>query len=130
MDVAARGPLFAQPPVGCFRPEIHRRVGQRFLMGAEMVCTTSQEQVRATEATRRLQEEKLRVETEKLRVGKSTSILVAAAQRDLLSSQISEVRAVVTNLKAVIDLYRLEGSLLEHRAIACPGAEPVAVAED
>ena len=97
--------------------------------GAYIELTRSQEQVRATEATRRLQEEKLRVETEKLRVGKSTSILVAAAQRDLLSSQIAEVRAVVTNIKAMIELYRMEGSLLEHRAISCPGAEPVELAE-
>ncbi len=97
--------------------------------GAYIELTRSEEQVRATEATRKLQEEKLRVETEKLRVGKSTSILVAAAQRDLLSSQIAEVRAVVTNLKAMIELYRLEGSLLEHRGIACPGAEPVALSD-
>ena len=38
-------------------------------------------------------EEKLRTETEKLRVGKSTSFLVAQAQRDLLVSRIAEVRA-------------------------------------
>jgi outer membrane protein TolC len=87
--------------------------------------TRSKEQVRATAATRRLQEVTLRSETEKFRLGKSTSLLVAAAQRDLLSGQIAEVRAVVTNLKAMVELYRLEGSLLEHRAIACPGAEPV-----
>jgi outer membrane protein len=87
--------------------------------------TRSKEQVRATAATRRLQEVTVRAETEKLRLGKSTSLLVAAAQRDLLSSQIAEVRAVVTNIKAMVELYRLEGSLLEHRGIACPGAEPV-----
>jgi outer membrane protein len=51
------------------------------------------EQMAATAATRRLQEEKLRAETEKFRVGKSTSLLVAAAQRDLVSSQIAEVEA-------------------------------------
>ena len=93
--------------------------------GAYIELKRAQEQVRATAATRRLQEEKLRAETEKFRVGKSTSLLVAAVQRDLLSSQITEVRAVVTHLKAIVELRRLEGSLLEYRGIACPGAKPV-----
>ncbi|MBE3096867.1 MAG: TolC family protein [Planctomycetes bacterium] len=85
----------------------------------------SQEQVAATAVTRKLQEEKVRAETEKFRVGKSTTLLVAQAQRDLLASQISEVQAVVANLKAWIEFYRLEGSLLERRGIQCPGREPV-----
>jgi outer membrane protein TolC len=85
----------------------------------------SQEQVAARAVTRKLQEEKVRAETEKFRVGKSTTLLVAQAQRDLLASQISEVQAVVANLKAWIEFYRLEGSLLERRGIQCPGREPV-----
>jgi outer membrane protein TolC len=83
------------------------------------------EQVAATTAARKLQEEKLRAETEKFRVGRSTTLLVAAAQRDLLVSQISEIRAVVNYLKAFVDLYQLEGSLLERRGISAPGREPV-----
>jgi len=83
------------------------------------------EQVAATGATRKLQEEKLRAETEKFRVGKSTSLLVAQAQRDLVASQISEIQAVVNHLKALVELYRLEGSLLERRGISAPGREPV-----
>jgi outer membrane protein len=85
----------------------------------------SQEQVTATAATRRLQEEKLQSETEKFRLGKSTSLLVAQAQRDLVSGQISEVQAVVSYLKAFVELYRLEGSLLDRRGITAPGREPV-----
>ncbi len=85
----------------------------------------AREQVQATAATRRLQEEKLRSETEKFRVGKSTTLLVATAQRDLLSSQLSEVEAVVTHLQALIELRRLEGSLLDHCGVSCPGGEPV-----
>jgi outer membrane protein TolC len=76
-------------------------------------------------ATRRLQEEKLRVETEKFRLGKSTSLLVGQAQRDLLVSQIEELQTVISHLKSFVDLYRLEGSLLERRGIAGPGREPV-----
>ena len=79
----------------------------------------------ATVITRRLQEEKVRAEMEKFRVGKSTTLLVAQTQRDLLLSQINEVMAVVANLKALVELFRFEGSLLERRGIAAPGREPV-----
>jgi outer membrane protein TolC len=88
----------------------------------------AKEQVAATAVTRKLQEEKVRAEMEKFRVGKSTTLLVAQAQRDLLVSQIAEVQALVAYLKSVVEFYRLEGSLLERRGIACPGREPVQVA--
>jgi len=92
---------------------------------AYLEISRSQEQVVATAATGRLQEEKLRSETEKFRLGKSTSFLVAQAQRDFVASQISQVEAVVNYLKALVEMYRLEGSLLERRGIAGPGREPV-----
>ena len=92
---------------------------------AYLEIARSQEQVAATSATRRLQQEKLRSETEKFRIGKSTSLLVAQAQRDFVASQISQVQAVVSFLKALIEIYRLEGSLLERRGIAGPGRESV-----
>jgi outer membrane protein TolC len=92
---------------------------------AYLEIVRAQEQVAATAATRKLQEEKLQAEAEKFRVGKSTSLLVAQAQRDLVASQISEIQAVVNHLKAFVELYRLEGSLLERRGIAGPGREPV-----
>ncbi|MBN2034437.1 MAG: TolC family protein [Deltaproteobacteria bacterium] len=87
--------------------------------------TRAREQIFATSASRRLQEEKLRIETEKLRVGRSTAFLVSQAQRDFLSSQIKEISTVVGYLKALVALYRLEGSLLERRGITAPGREPV-----
>ena len=85
----------------------------------------TKQQIAASTVTRKFDEEKLRTETEKLRVGKSTSFLVAQAQRDLLVSRIAEVRALANYLKALIDLYRQDGSLLERRGIAAPGREPV-----
>jgi outer membrane protein len=85
----------------------------------------AKEQISASRATLELQKEKLRIETEKLRVGRSTAFLVSQAQRDLLSSQIAEVQAVANYLKALVALYRLEGSLLERRGIQAPGQEPV-----
>ncbi len=77
----------------------------------------TRQQIEASTATRKFQEEKLRTETEKFRVGRSTNLLVAQAQRDLLSSRLDEVRAVVNYLKALTDFYRLEGTLLTHRGI-------------
>ncbi len=85
----------------------------------------AREQVTATVATRKLQKETLRAETEKFRVGKSTAMLVARVQRDFVASRITEIEAVITYLKAFIELYRLEGSLLERRGITAPGREPV-----
>jgi outer membrane protein TolC len=83
------------------------------------------EQIKATRATRQSQEENLRVETEKFRVGRSTNFLVAQAQRDLLLSQLTEVQAIANYLKAIVELYRLEGSLLERYGILVPGREPI-----
>ncbi|MCX7787897.1 MAG: TolC family protein [Spirochaetes bacterium] len=76
----------------------------------------------ATSETRRLQEEKLRSEQEKYQVGRSTSILVATAERDLLSARLTEAQAVVNYILAVLNLYKAEGTLLERRGI---DAEPI-----
>ncbi len=85
----------------------------------------TKEQISASSATRKFQEEKMRIETEKFRVGLSTNLFVAQAQRDLLESRINEVQAVVKYLKALVNFYRLEGSLLERRGISAPGRNPV-----
>jgi outer membrane protein TolC len=89
----------------------------------------TKEQVAATAVTRKLQEEKLRVEIEKFRVGLSTSLLVAQTERDLFLSQIAENFAVVNHIKAFVEFYRLEGTLLERRGIASPGRETVKLAD-
>lgn len=83
----------------------------------------ARQQISASSETRKLEEEKLRVETEKFRVGRSTNYLVAQAQRDLLLSQLIEVRSVASYLKALTELFRLEGSLLERRGISAPGGQ-------
>jgi outer membrane protein TolC len=85
----------------------------------------TKQQIAASSVTRKFDEEKFRTETEKMRVGKSTSFQVAQAQRDLLVSRIAEVQALTNYLKALIDLYRQDGSLLERRGISAPGREPV-----
>ena len=70
-------------------------------------------------------EEIVSAEMEKFRVGKSTTLLVAQTQRDLLVSQIRQIEAIVNYLKSFIELYRTEGSLLERRGISAPGRDPV-----
>jgi len=85
---------------------------------------TTQGQKTATVASRRLRAEALRVETEKLNNGKSTSLLVSQAQRDLLVSQVAEVAAQVGYRKALVHLYRVDGSLLERRGLNAPGRQP------
>jgi outer membrane protein len=92
---------------------------------AYIEVTRTREQISATAATRNFQEEKLRAETEKFRVGKSTSLLVGQAQRDFVAGQIAEIEAVANYLKALVALYRLEGSLLHRRGVSAPGTEPV-----
>ncbi|OPZ25261.1 MAG: hypothetical protein BWZ02_02533 [Lentisphaerae bacterium ADurb.BinA184] len=95
------------------------------MRAAYIEVTRTREQIAATAATRRHAEETLRVETEKSRVGKSTSFLVAQAQRDLLQAQVAEVGAVVGCLKAVTELHLQQGALLERRGINAPGATAV-----
>ncbi len=94
--------------------------------GAIIEVTRSREQIAATMATRTAWEEALTAEEEKFRVGKSTSFLVAQAEKDAVSSRIAEVRAVVNTLKSIVDLYRLDGSLLVRRGISAPGLKPAA----
>jgi len=85
----------------------------------------SRQQIDATKATRLAQEAAFHAEQEKLNANKGTSLQVAQAQRDLLSAQLAEVRAVTNHLKALVYLYRLEGSLLYRRGISAPGGDEV-----
>ncbi|MBN1361682.1 MAG: TolC family protein [Sedimentisphaerales bacterium] len=101
------------------------QLAQVDVRSAYIEVNRTRQQIAATTATRESQEENLRAETEKFKVGRSTSLLVAQVQRDLVASQIAETEAVANYLKALVALYRLEGSLLHRRGIAAPGAEPV-----
>lgn len=101
------------------------QLAQVDVRAAYIEVNRTRQQIAATTATRESQEENLRAETEKFKVGRSTSLLVAQVQRDLVASQIAETEAVANYLKALVALYRLEGSLLQRRGIAAPGANPV-----
>lgn len=82
----------------------------------------AQEQIAATAATRKLRQDTLTAEQEKFRVGTSTTLQVAQAWRDLIGSQINEIEAVVSLRESLIELYRLEGTLLQRRRLEVPGA--------
>ncbi len=83
----------------------------------------ARQQISATSATRALREEALRAENERFRVGESTSLLVAQAQRDLLGSRIDEVDAIVAYRLALIALYLAEGTLLSRRGLTVEAAD-------
>jgi outer membrane protein TolC len=85
----------------------------------------AREQLIAAGANCRLQAEKERAEQEKFLAQRSTSLQVALVQRDRLTAEIIETRAGTSYLKAFVELYRLEGSLLERRGIVAPGRKPV-----
>jgi outer membrane protein TolC len=77
----------------------------------------ARQQIAASTVTRELQERKLIAEQERFSVGESTAIVLAQAQRDLLSSRFAEVKALVDYRNALVQLYRAEGTLLERRGI-------------
>ncbi|MEJ2057516.1 MAG: TolC family protein, partial [Desulfofustis sp.] len=85
----------------------------------------SLQQITASASRRTLQEEVARAETIRFQVGSVTALDVARVQRDLLESRINEVEAIVNYRKSLIDLYRLDGTLLLRRGIQGPGAEEV-----
>ncbi|MBE3123952.1 MAG: TolC family protein [Planctomycetes bacterium] len=93
---------------------------------AHVEVARATEQITATRATRKFREESLRAEMERLKIGRATNLDVARAHRDLVDSETAEAQAVADYLKALVLLYRLDGSLLERRGIAAPGGEPVA----
>lgn len=78
-------------------------------------------QITASAATSRSQEVKLRAETEKYRVGLSTSFMVAQAQRDALAGRLGEVQGRVNYRKALVNLYKADGTLLVRRGISIQG---------
>ena len=77
----------------------------------------TRQQISASRATRRFQEQTLAAEQQRFDVGVSTSLLVAQAQRDLLASRIAEIEAVGAYRIALVRLYLAEGSLLARRGV-------------
>lgn len=83
-------------------------------------------QIEASAVTLALQEQSLEAEQARFEVGRSTALLVAQAQRDLLEAQLDRADAFIAYRKALIELYRLDGSLLTRRMVRAPGEGPPA----
>ncbi len=101
------------------------RLVEHDALAAHTEAVRARAQIGASAVTRRLQEELLRTETDKFETGLATALDVALVQRDLLQSRIAEVKAVVDFRKALVSLYRLEGTLLARRGIGPPLPSPV-----
>lgn len=71
------------------------------------------EKIIASQANRKKQAEKLKVEQEKFRLGRSTNLMVFQAQRDLIEAEVNEVTAIINQIKTFIDLHMVKGTLLE-----------------
>lgn len=87
------------------------------IRSAYIEAVKSRQMIEATKVTRELQEKNMDAELEKFRVGKSTNILVLQAQRDFTAAKLDESEAMVGYLNALIDLYQMQGTLLERRGI-------------
>ncbi|MBW1781882.1 MAG: TolC family protein [Deltaproteobacteria bacterium] len=94
------------------------------VLSAYIEIDRSRKQITASRDTREFQKEKLEAEIWKYRLGKSTMFRVAQAERDLVDSQISAVRALMDHIKSLTQFYFVEGSLLIRRGISAPGREP------
>ena len=77
----------------------------------------ARQQIDAAAETRRLQELTVAAEIERFEAGSGTALMVAQAQRDLLSAQIEEQRARVQARLALLRLHRTDGTLLDRRGI-------------
>ncbi|MBK1733913.1 hypothetical protein CKO15_01180 [Halorhodospira abdelmalekii] len=99
------------------------RLVRHDVQSAHIELRRAQAQIAASAATREAQEERVRAEEERFRAGQATAFAVVQAQRDLLESQINEEAVWVDYRKALIELYRLDGTLLARRGIDAFAAE-------
>ena len=102
---------------------LRQQVGLDVRLAANQV-ELARQQISAAGLTRQLEEQTVEAEKERFEVGKSTTLLVAQAQRDLLASRITEVRAILSYRIALVRLFLAEGSLLERRGVVMAKGQP------
>ena len=85
-------------------------------------------QIEATRITLDLRQRAYESEVERLKIGRSTTLDVVRAHRDLLDSQDAVAEAKIDYLKAVVNLFRVDGSLLDRRGVEAPGGDAVEAA--
>ncbi|HSG05361.1 MAG TPA: TolC family protein, partial [Nitrospiria bacterium] len=79
---------------------------------------TDSRRIEITRKARELAEKKLETETERLRLGLTTTHQVLEFQKDLAEARSRELRAVTDLNKSDANLSRVKGTLLEERGIA------------
>lgn len=82
---------------------------QDALRNAEM----NQRQIKLASMSRTLSEKKVKIETEKLKVGRSTNFQLVSFQNDLVNAQSSELNAIISYLNALSSLERTLGITLD-----------------
>ncbi|TDI47901.1 MAG: hypothetical protein E2P01_06140 [Acidobacteria bacterium] len=85
---------------------------------AARAVTSGAKRVAAARSSAMLQRRTLEAEQKKYENGMSTSFEVLRIQTDLSDAQLSEIRAILDYTKALADLERAKGTLLEARGLA------------
>jgi outer membrane protein TolC len=96
------------------------QLAQEDVRGAWVLAQAAGRQGEAALATQTLQERKLEAEQLRFREGKSTSLLVAQAERDVLAAKLNSVSSLIGVLTTRVDLYHKDGSLLARRRLVIP----------
>lgn len=99
------------------------RLVEMDIRSAYIEAVKTRQMIEATKVTRELQQKNMDAELEKFRVGKSTNFLVLQAQRNFTVAKLDESGTMVGYLNALIDLYQMQGTLLERRGIEIPGLD-------
>lgn len=84
---------------------------------AYLDVVSAQQEVAASGETVRFRADAAKAEQEKFAVGSSTTLQLAQAQRDLLAAQVAYARGVTNSRRALVNLYRMDGTLLERRGL-------------
>jgi len=88
---------------------------------AARTVDTNLKRVKAAQVNTRLQREKLDAEQKKFQNGMSTSFQVLQFQTDLASAETRENLAIVDYNKSLVEMERVQGTLLEARRMLIPG---------
>jgi outer membrane protein len=81
---------------------------------AALTAQSAVEAVQASQAAREFAQKKLEAEQSKFEVGMSTNYFVVQAQRDLSDAENSELRAILTHRKSLVELERLQQTTLQN----------------
>jgi outer membrane protein len=89
---------------------------------AALTAQSAAEAVQASQAAREFAQKKLEAEQSKFEVGMSTNYFVVQAQRDLSDAENSELRAILTHRKSLVELERLQQTTLQNLNVTVIGA--------